>query len=334
MDMNNKILIVDAMNTFIRNYVMDPSIGADGFPIGGTRGFLKTLQKLIRETEPQQIIVVWDGSGGSKKRRTMLKQYKEGRKPLKLNRAYDALSTLEESQNKYNQIKKTIDYLNATPIIQFMVEDVEADDVIAYICGLRDLEEKIKIIISSDKDFIQLCNSTTILYRPKPKGQKDILNESRVVEQYNIHPTNFAVARAIDGDKSDNIEGVRGVGLKTLVKNFPELSASNTLTLDEIFNKCEDNLEKNKVYSSILASKKKVELNYALMQLYAPEMSYIITKEIRTTIKSHIPYFNHTEFMKMLTKDGLINFDWEIMFQKFRSISFLFLSSENLFRKN
>jgi hypothetical protein len=110
------------------------------------------------------------------------------------------------------------------------------------------------------------------------------------------------------------------VGLKTLVKNFPELSASNTLTLDEIFNKCEDNLEKNKVYSSILASKKKVELNYALMQLYAPEMSYIITKEIRTTIKSHIPYFNHTEFMKMLTKDGLINFDWEIMFQKFRSI--------------
>jgi hypothetical protein len=51
----NKVLIVDAMNTFIRNYVMDPSIGADGSPIGGTRGFLKTLQKLIREINPSQV---------------------------------------------------------------------------------------------------------------------------------------------------------------------------------------------------------------------------------------------------------------------------------------
>jgi 5'-3' exonuclease len=64
----NKVLIVDAMNTFIRNYVMDPSIGADGSPIGGTRGFLKTLQKLIREINPSQVVVVWDGGGGSKKR--------------------------------------------------------------------------------------------------------------------------------------------------------------------------------------------------------------------------------------------------------------------------
>ena len=53
--MTNKVLIVDAMNTFIRNYVMDPSIGADGFPIGGTRGFLKTLQKLIPSLEMKDI---------------------------------------------------------------------------------------------------------------------------------------------------------------------------------------------------------------------------------------------------------------------------------------
>jgi 5'-3' exonuclease len=92
--MTNKVLIVDAMNTFIRNYVMDPSIGSDGFPIGGTRGFLKTLQKLIREIDPSQVVVVWDGGGGSKKRRTLLKQYKEGRKPIKLNRAYEGLFSI------------------------------------------------------------------------------------------------------------------------------------------------------------------------------------------------------------------------------------------------
>jgi DNA polymerase-1 len=318
--MTNKILIIDAMNTFIRNYVMDPSIGADGFPIGGTRGFLKTLQKLIREIDPSQVVVVWDGGGGSKKRRTLLKQYKEGRKPIKLNRAYEGLSPLEESQNKYNQIRKTIDYLNKTPVIQFMVEDVEADDVIAYVCGLPDLSEKIKVIVSSDKDFIQLCNNTTILYKPKTKGQKEILNESRVVEQFSIHPNNFAIARAVDGDKSDNIEGVKGVGLKTLVKSFPELSESKSLTLDYIFDKCKENFGNSKVYQSILIDKKKVELNYGLMQLYSPNISYGSTKDIRESFENYSPTFNHTEFMAMLTKDGLTNFDWETMFQKFRSI--------------
>tara|TARA_Y100001938_G_C8101510_1_gene442118 strand:+ start:10602 stop:11525 length:924 start_codon:yes stop_codon:yes gene_type:complete len=299
---------------------MDPSIGADGFPIGGTRGFLKTLQKLIREISPSQIVVVWDGGGGSKKRRTLLKQYKEGRKPLKLNRAYEGLSPLEESQNKYNQIKKTIDYLNRTPVMQFMIEDVEADDVIAYICNLPSLGNKIKVIVSSDKDFIQLCDDTTILYRPKTKGQKEILNENRVVEQYSIHPTNFAIARAIDGDKSDNIEGVRGVGLKTLVKLFPELAENESLTLDYIFDKCKANFESSKVYQAILTEKQKVELNYGIMQLYSPNISYSSTKDIREAFNNYFPLFNHTEFVAMLTKDGLTNYDWETMFQKFRSI--------------
>tara|TARA_Y100000310_G_scaffold318118_1_gene371801 strand:+ start:6784 stop:7740 length:957 start_codon:yes stop_codon:yes gene_type:complete len=312
-----KILIVDAMNTFIRNYVMDPSIGADGFPIGGCRGFLKTLQKLTREINPEKIYVVWDGGGGSTKRRTLLKQYKEGRKPLKLNRAYDGLTPLEESQNKYDQIKKTIDYLNQTPVVQFMVEDVEADDVIAYICGLPYFAEKIKVIVSADKDFIQLCNKTTVLYRPT---QKEVLNEARVVEQYNIHPNNFALARAIDGDKSDNIEGVRGVGMKTIVKSFPELFHEKVVTLDDLFMLCKKRLEQSKAYHSILLDKKKVELNYSLMQLYSPTLSYLSSKMVKETVENFQPFFKHTEFMKMLTRDGLTDYDWETMFQKFRSI--------------
>ena len=201
-----------------------------------------------------------------------------------------------------------------------MIEDIEADDVIAYVCSLPQLNEKIKVIVSSDKDFIQLCNSTTILYKPKTKGQKEILNESRVVEQFSIHPNNFAIARAIDGDKSDNIEGVKGVGLKTLVKLFPELADAHSLTLDNIFDKCKENLGNSKTYHSILTDKKKVELNYGLMQLYSPNISYMSTKDIRETFEKYTPAFNHTDFVALLTKDGLTNYDWETMFQKFRSI--------------
>jgi len=315
--MSEKILIIDAMNTFIRNYVIDPSIASDGFPIGGCRGFLKTLQKLMREINPANVYVVWDGGGGSTKRRALLKQYKEGRKPIKLNRAYEGLTPLEESQNKYDQIKKTIDYLNQTPVMQFMVEDVEADDVIAFICGLPSFSEKIKVIVSADKDFIQLCDKTTVLYRPT---QKEVLNESRVVEQYKIHPTNFALARAIDGDKSDNIEGVRGIGLKTIVKSFPELEKDETLTLDELFKLCEKRIEESKAYQLILADKKKVELNYNLMQLYSPNLSYSSSQMVRESVKNSKPLFNYTEFIKMLTRDGLTDYDWENMFQKFRLI--------------
>jgi DNA polymerase-1 len=166
-----------------------------------------------------------------------------------------------------------------------------------------------------------LCNNSTIIYKPKTKGQKEILNEKRILEQYSIHPNNFAMARAIDGDKSDNIDGVKGVGLKTLVKYIPELSGSETIDLDNIFQICESRLEKSKIFSSILKEKNKVELNYGLMQLYSPNISYDSCKQIRESIKNFEPFFNHTEFMKMLTRDGLVNFNWETMFQKFRSLS-------------
>ena len=92
------------------------------------------------------------------------------------------------------------------------------------------------------------------------------------------------------------------------------------MTLDYIFDKCKENFSNSKVYQLILTDKKKVELNYGLMQLYSPNISYGSTKDIRESFENYSPAFNHTEFMAMLTKDGLTNFDWETMFQKFRSI--------------
>ena len=99
-----------------------------------------------------------------------------------------------------------------------MLPSVEADDVIGYVTQYSKFKEHQKVIVSSDKDFFQLCNGNTILYRPI---QKTILNEARVTEEYGIHPNNFALARAICGDKSDNIKGIQGAGLPTIAKRFP-----------------------------------------------------------------------------------------------------------------
>jgi DNA polymerase-1 len=85
--MNKKrVLIVDALNAMLRAYIVDPSISTNGQPIGGLKGFIKILQKLVRETKPDNIIIAWDGPDGSRKRKTMDKNYKAGRKPIRLNR--------------------------------------------------------------------------------------------------------------------------------------------------------------------------------------------------------------------------------------------------------
>jgi 5'-3' exonuclease len=64
-----RLLVIDALNMYFRAYIVDPSLSTNGQPIGGMKGFLKILQKLTRETKPDQIVVCWDGAGGSQKER-------------------------------------------------------------------------------------------------------------------------------------------------------------------------------------------------------------------------------------------------------------------------
>ena len=186
---NKRVLIVDALNAYLRAYIVDPSLSTNGQPIGGIKGFFKILQKLVRETRPNHVIVVWDGPDGSRKRKTMDKNYKAGRKPIRLNRAFHNLTESQELQNKIWQQSRVIEYFNNMPIIQFMIEQVEADDVISYLTQSDYYAGWQKIIVSNDKDFMQLCNDETILWRPT---KKELLNVNRIIEQTGVHPNNMA----------------------------------------------------------------------------------------------------------------------------------------------
>ena len=196
-----RVLIVDALNAYLRAYIVDPSVSTNGEPIGGLKGFIKILQKLVRQTKPNAVVVCWDGPNGSKKRKTMDKNYKQGRKPIRLNRSVHNLTDDEELQNKIWQQGRVVEYLNNMPIIQTMLPEIEADDVISYICSLEHFDDWQKIIVSNDKDFMQLCDEKTVLWRPV---KDEILNSKRIVEQTGVHPTNMALARAVIGDASDN----------------------------------------------------------------------------------------------------------------------------------
>ena len=199
-----RILIIDALNAYLRAYIVDPSLSTNGQPIGGIKGFVKILQKLVRETKPDQIAVIWDGPNGSAKRKKMDKNYKDGRKPLKLNRAFHNLTDQEVGENKMWQQARIMEYLNQMPIIQTIIPEIEADDVISYLTTMPYYKGWQKIIVSNDKDFMQLCDEETVLLRPV---KNEILNKQRIVEQTGIHPTNMALARAIIGDSSDNPPG-------------------------------------------------------------------------------------------------------------------------------
>jgi DNA polymerase-1 len=298
-----RVMIVDAHNQYLRAYISDPSTSYNGDHIGGICGFLKVLNTLCRKIKPDEIIVVWDGAGGSQKRRSANKNYKMGRKPLRLNRVNTNFTSEEESDSKIRQQLRSIEYLNCSPIIQFMEAGIEADDVIAFVCRFTKYKNYQKVIVSSDKDFIQLLDDTTVLYRPT---QKEVLNKKNVVEKHGIHPNNFALARAIAGDPSDGLKGVRGVGLPTVAKRFSFLAEEKDYNIYEVLKYCQTIMEsaKIKVYENILLDQQTIASNYGLMQLSSPSISPQTKSKIKAKIKDFVPMFNKTQFRSMMSKDG------------------------------
>lgn len=313
-------MIIDSLNLFIRNYVVSPIISTNGQPMGGVIGYLRSLQKLIREIRPDEIIIVWDGPGGSRKKKKLISGYKEGRNPIRLNRNAKMLTDNEEIENKIWQQVRLTEYLNNFPIMQFLEPDIEADDLIAFVAQHHKYSDWNKIIVSSDKDFIQLCNKSTILFRPI---QNEILTWKKVVEDYGIHPNNFALARSMAGDKSDNIAGITGVGLKSVKKYLSFLCEERSYFFEDIGNYCLEQIEegsKAKFYRSVLDKMDLIRNNYRAMQLYSPNISVQVAQKARKIIAEFQFQINLTETKKMLFEDGVGENNFEDMYVLFKKI--------------
>jgi 5'-3' exonuclease len=302
-----RVMIVDALNAYFRAFIVNPSISIHGQPIGGLKGFLSILQKLCRDINPDSIVIVWDGPGGSRKRRQQNKNYKEGRKPIRVNRPNN-LTPEEQRENMVWQQVRLIEYLNELPVIQFRFDEIEADDVISYVSRLPHYQGWQKVIVSNDKDFIQLCDDETVLFRPT---QKVVHNKMNIVEQFDIHPRNFAVARAIAGDASDNLVGVPRAGLKSIAKNLNFLRQDKDVTLHEVFDFCENTESKAKFFTNILEHKDIVISNYKLMQLYAPAISLQSQQKVHYALDNFEHDYNKTEILRMMNQDGFGVFNWE-----------------------
>jgi len=201
-----------------------------------------------------------------------------------------------------------------------MFKGIEADDIIAYVAKHKLLQDHDKIILSSDKDFFQLLDNKTVLYRPI---QKEVLNKNSILEKFDIHPTNFAMARAMVGDKSDNIDGIPGVGLKTVSKRFPFLKEEKNKTFSDIIDHCKKGLEDKEVkaYRNILENEDLLRENYQIMQLYAPMLTIDAKRLIGDTLQDPDMSFNKTELIKMMIKDGFGEINFADLFGHMNKIS-------------
>jgi DNA polymerase-1 len=317
MKKQERVMLIDALNLFLRAYIVNPTIAKDGSPIGGTVGFLKSLQKLTREIKPTKIIICWDGRGGSRKRKQQNANYKAGRAPVRLNRNFKVLTEVEEKENKIVQMYKIMEYLNNFPTIQLVADEVEADDIISYVCRYSQFKDYQKVIVSSDKDFYQLLDDTTVLHRPI---QQKYLNRKNIVEEHGIHPNNFALARAVAGDKSDNLKGVPGVGLKTIAKRFPFFAAEKDVTIKFLIEFCNHQESNIKAYAAISDDEQLIKDNYSLMQLYSPSLSIQTKQSIDWTIEEFEYMFNNTETNVMMYQDGINEINWSDMFREFKRL--------------
>ncbi len=214
-----KIIMVDGNNLLFRSFYATAYNGnfmknSKGFPTNGLFGFANMINKIITEEKPTYIVVAFDK--GKTFRHEKYDFYKDGRS-----------ETPEELKIQFPIAKKMLD---AMGIKYFEIDNYEADDIIGTFAKYCDMDENYDgLIISSDKDLLQLISKHVEMKLLKTKDYIRY-NENSFKEDWGIDPINIIDLKALMGDSSDNIPGVKGIGEKTALKLLHQYK-----TLDGIY---------------------------------------------------------------------------------------------------
>ena len=245
-----KIILVDGNNLLFRSYYATAYNGnlmknSKGFPTNALYGFTNMMNKIIEEEKPTYIMVAFDK--GKTFRHDKYDFYKQGR--------------IETPNELKIQFPKAKELLNAMGIKYFEIDNYEADDIIGTFAEYCNEDPNfIGTIISSDRDLLQLISHDIDI---KLLKQKEYIryNEKTFIEEYGIKPINIIDLKALMGDSSDNIPGVKGIGEKTALKLLQEYK-----TLDGIY----ENIDKitGKTKEKLLADKENAYMSYEIATIY------------------------------------------------------------------
>ena len=297
-----RTLLIDGLNLFFRNFAMMNMVNPDGIHIGGLGGFFRSLGAMIRQTQPDKVYVIFDGASSTVNRKNLVPEYKSGRNEQRVTNweVFDSLA--DEHDSKVDQIVRVIQYLKTLPVKTLILDKVEADDIIAYLCNKLPNQPNDKLfIVSSDKDFLQLVNRNVIVYRPM---EKKYYTEDVMREKYKMPAKNFILYKTLLGDSSDKIKGIKGLGEKGIFKKFPELT-EGVLTFDDVFNICEQKFKDHVVYARVIQGVDELEKNYKIMDLSNPMIGENDKKYLDEVVKTKDLNYIPKQFIAMYNEDKL-----------------------------
>ena len=302
-----KTLLVDGDNLFKVGYHGVKDLYSDGSHIGGIYHFINTIRKFLEEHNHDKVIAFWDGESNSSIRKSIYPNYKA-------NRRQDMNEFKYESY--LHQKSRVKMYLEEVFVRQVEVINNESDDLIAYYTQIATDEEI--IIFSADKDLTQLISERVTVYSPVDKryfrnGDKIMINKIEIPHD------NVLLCKIFTGDKSDNIDGIQGLGEKTLVKLFPQMQEKQC-TVEEILDNARNIEQKKpiKTLSNILTGKTKSGIlgeefyvvNNKIVNLKEP----LITDEGKTFVEQIYQETldptdrGYKNLMKMMVADGLFKY--------------------------
>ena len=318
--LNDHVLIVDSMNTFIRSFAMLQSMNPQGHHTGGLVGFLRSLGFLMRTIDPTRIICVFDGQASSASRKNINSDYKANRNIKRITNWELFDDKEDEYASMTMQMHRLVEYLQCLPITLISIDKVEADDTISYLAQKFGANGKKVTIVSSDKDFLQVVDENIEVYSPI---KKKTYNKKEVQEELGMIPENYLIMKALLGDNSDNLTGIKGLGPKTLIKEFPGLVGDPLFELSDIHKICNEKLQTKKIFAQILYDWEKVKTNYELMNLLEPRLGDYEIVHILDKMKEPIPSLQAVTFLNMLEADQIeaLNKNVEGWLETFRPLS-------------
>ncbi len=302
-----KTLLIDGDNLFKIGFHGVKDLFSDGSHIGGVYHFVNTIRRFLEEHDHDKVIVFWDGDSNSSIRKSIYPQYKGNRRQ----------DMNEYKYESYLQQKARVKmYLEEVFVRQVEMVNNEADDLIAYYCKIA-IDEQI-IIFSGDKDLTQLISERVTIYSPVTKTYYK--NGSKInINKVEIPHRNVTVCKIFTGDKSDNIDGIEGLGEKTLVKLFPQM-LEKECTVEEILDYARNIPQKKpiKSLSNILTGRTKsgilgeefFRINCQIVDLHNP----LITEEGKQLVEQiHTDTIDPTDrgyknLMRMMMDDGLFKY--------------------------
>lgn len=207
-----KLVIIDGKSVFYRGYyAMGNLATSKGEPTSGVYGFAVIAMEIVRNIQPDQVVVAWDKARTSTaKRLAIFKDYKAGR--------------VRPPEDFYAQIPLLRELISALSWGFMEVDEYEADDIIGTLARQADeAGDYMTYIVSSDLDMLQIVDENTKMYRIL-RGFSDLeeMDIPAIEEKYGILKSQFLDLKALKGDNSDNIPGVPGIGEKTAVKLLNE----------------------------------------------------------------------------------------------------------------